>query len=69
MTSIHGAKAKRSVTRYRRSYAILAVTGCQKPVPQAPDTRAGDETAIRPQLTSSKSHSRLRRGETGELLR
>jgi len=26
---------------------ILALTGCQQPAPQAPDTRAADETAIR----------------------
>jgi len=26
---------------------ILALTGCQQPVPQAPDTRAADEAAIR----------------------
>ena len=26
---------------------ILALTGCQQPTPQAPDTRAADETAIR----------------------
>lgn len=26
---------------------ILALTGCQQQAPQAPDTRAADETAIR----------------------
>ena len=26
---------------------IVALTGCQQPAPQAPDTRAADETAIR----------------------
>ena len=26
---------------------IIALTGCQQPAPQAPDTRAADETAIR----------------------
>jgi len=48
MTSIHGRQSLKGLSPViAAATLILAVTGCQKPVPQAPDTRAADETAIR----------------------